>query len=431
MSTMTAPASLAPSASAEAAAMRATSSSPAAVSFGQSYAQQVSAPLPPQAEHQAFQASENMHTTAEDVLRSGTMRISRVENGKPVYNWKSNNQTEPTTLQKYMGEDMFIGMAAGSVLTLALKMTGIIAVGFSSLPAVATVIGISLASAAIGGYFNKQRVEKQMEEGVDFEPPSAANRGLLHGLMQGIVAGGGMTIFTGGLIKPLAEQGGFEALSGAAQAMAPTLTAGVVGAAALSSFAIPLVAAAGMGLYMAYKRSHEHEEAAEKRYAQAQQIFEVQQGMKRAIAPVKELENNISTTINRDYTREGAIVAGTMVGAVALNTLAHTTLAHDDAATASKTISVLSKLKFEDHNPAHTIAELAHETSQHAQIHTSHAANAANTAKTTAESAAPTAAKAAQKSFVERYAANREENPALYTDRIAQQSDSPSLSRSV
>jgi hypothetical protein len=388
--------------------MMVTRALPASVSYAPPMPMQVAAPSSPAPEHQAFNNDPSPFNSVE-ASKKGTMEISRFQDGKPVFRWKSNSTSEPTLSEKMMGEDMFIGMAAGGTIGLALKLTGVIAVGAGSLPAVATMIGITAVSAAIGGYFNKQRVEDQMKNGIEFEPATELNRGTAHGMMQGMVSGAGMTIFAGTIIKKATAALGIESLSHAASAMAPTLASGTIGLAALSSFAIPALVAVGVGLYIAHKRSKEHEEAAESRYEQARQIYEVQHGISRTQAPVKELEDNITKTINRNYKPEAAKVGLTVVGAAALHALAdmtsHSEVAHD-------AVNITSKIASNLHAPTHMAAEAAHEASIHSQMHAMHAAKPENEERT--------------KSFVQRYVGNRSEAPLSYAERVSsQQEQSP------
>jgi hypothetical protein len=345
------------------------------------------------------------------VANAGTMRISRYENGEPVYNWKSNNQEEPTLVQKLLGEDMFIGMSVATTVMMGLKLTGVVATaGMGTLAVAATMIIPSLVGASIGAMINKSKVERQHEEGIEFTPPS-----------QGITSGAGLTLMSGFLLHKLASTSTFSFLGNAAEAMAPNAI-GAAGLAAMSSFAVPIVIAAGVGLYMAYKNSKEQKESAELRYQQAEHIYAVQQGHSKEPAPVKELEEHVANTLKRDYTPEATLVAGTLVGATALHALTGT---HAPAGATGTTHQMsLDASAAAHHSSAHLAAEVAHETANHT-LH--HAANhTAHGVRAVASNAAQTSPSV---SFVERYASQRPDAAMLHTERLALASDTPSLAR--
>ena len=389
--------------------MHVTSSMPAAISH------HAPIPQPTASQNQDLSATAQPEEISQEareaaIAKSGTMRISRFQNGKPVYNWKSNNQEEPTLVQKMLGEDMFMGMSIAAAAMMGLKLAGIVATGGMSMAATAAVMIVpSLVGAAVGGLVNKYHVEKQLRDGVEFEPPSDANKGILSGLAQGITTGGGMTLLGGFLAHKLASTSALSGLSGLAEAMAPSMD--TIATAGAASFALPIIMAVGAGLYTAYKNSQTTKDSSELRYEQAGHIYAVQHGhAKGTVAPVKELEEHISNTMKRDYTPEAALVAGTLVGATALHALTGVN-AHGAEHAA--------------HSTTHLAAEVAHEASNHA-IH--HAATQSHTERLASSALSANAGRASMLtnkpesngSFVDRFAAQRTDSPAAFTERLAQ-----------
>jgi hypothetical protein len=321
---------------------------------------------------------------------AGKMTITRYEGGLPVLNWKSANQQPVKGAQKYLGEDTFIGMSVGSLALLALKVTGVVIAGSASaaaaLPFGATMLATVLGGAVIGSLFNAKRMEKQEREGIEFVPPTTPNKGTALGLMQGTVMGAGMTILAGTLLHSVLGAGATGFFAQAAAVMAPSALAGgtlLTGLAAASMFTLPLIMAAGVGLYMAHKRGEQHAQMQETQYQHAAQIMRVQEGHVEGRAPVAELETHLAQTRNRNYTPEAATVAGVAIGAAALSALGANV-----------------------HNEAiHAAGHVGNDLADHAVMHATHHAhqNAANTAST----------------FASRFASNAGDASKTFADRVA------------
>ncbi len=359
--------------------------------------------------------TEPQEAVAAPPENAGNMEITRYEGGMPILRWKSNNQPPINFMTKYMGEDTFTGMALGSLALMALKLTGFIVAGAAgataALPFGATMMTAILGGAAIGGLFNSRRVAAQQRDGYEFTPPSSINAGTARGLMHGVVMGAGMTMLAGVLLKTVVGSavtgvGGF--LAQAAAVMAPSAM-GATGLAALSMFALPAMMAVGVGLYMAHKLGKQHEQMKQLEYQHAVQIFRVQEGHIQGHAPVKELEEHLEQTRNRNYAPEAATVAGVAVGAAALSALgAH--VPHDISHTTSHAA---------EESLNHAIAHAGHHTSNNSTALTSEGSNfaarftnnASNMGKTFADRVGNTSAQAADTGFADKITAARQAHP--------------------
>ncbi len=169
---------------------------------------------------------------------------------------------KPTGWKAWLGENMGMGMmlaAAGlAAFTLATGGMGLAAtLGLSTLGGAAAVLGTVATGGLIGGYFDKQKYERQAEEGVTVEKPSFFNRGIL----------------TDGLLK-----GGLNGmvLAVAAMTLVGMFTGGGFGI--LAGNILPYAIAGGAALFGAARGSISRKEKMDKTYQQVKTAYFIQTG---------------------------------------------------------------------------------------------------------------------------------------------------------